>query len=198
LSAGIFVAGIEISLAVLVTANGGSRRSFVVPTVTENVSFADASAAPDPIVGMYAQKLIFSDEPDFVAGKFLAGGKVIASNGGPGSWVLFDAESGIYTVILGGHRMTLTLQRGQALVDTTSELTVLRTAALRTCHTPSLHTRTEGPLRHGTQLPDSSGNRHHNGGATMDSGPRGTSQLLHARLNLELAQGGKRGVFSDH
>jgi hypothetical protein len=92
--------------------------------VTGNVSFSDASAGPDPIVGIYAQKLMFQGEPEFGAVKFSAGGKVVASNGGTGTWVLFDADSGIYTVVLGGHRMTLTLQRGRALVDTTSKMTV--------------------------------------------------------------------------
>jgi hypothetical protein len=92
--------------------------------VTGNVSFGDASAGPDPIVGIYAQKLMFQGEPEFGAVKFLPGGKVITSNGGTGSWVLFDADSGIYTVLLGGHRMTLTLQRGRALVDTTSKMTI--------------------------------------------------------------------------
>jgi hypothetical protein len=86
--------------------------------VTGNVSFGNASAGPDPIVGTYAQKLMFSGEPALGAVKFLANGKILASNGGTGTWVVFDAESGIYTIIIGGHRMTLTLQRGRALVDT--------------------------------------------------------------------------------
>jgi hypothetical protein len=95
-----------------------------VIVVTGNVSFGNASAGPDPIVGTYAQKLLFSGEPALGAVKFLANGKILASNGGTGSWVLFDAESGIYTVIISGHRMTLTLQRGRALVDTANKLTV--------------------------------------------------------------------------
>jgi hypothetical protein len=86
--------------------------------VTGNVSFGNASAGPDPIVGTYAQKLMFSGEPALGAVKFLANGKILASNGGTGTWVVFDAESGIYTIIIGGHHMTLTLQRGRALVDT--------------------------------------------------------------------------------
>jgi hypothetical protein len=86
--------------------------------VTGNVSFGNASAGPDPIVGTYAQKLMFSGEPALGAVKFLANGKILASNGGTGAWTLFDVENGIYTVIIGGHRMTLTLQRGRALVDT--------------------------------------------------------------------------------
>jgi hypothetical protein len=95
-----------------------------VIVVTGNVSFGNASAGPDPIVGTYAQKLMFSGEPALGAVKFLADGKILASNGGTGSWALFDAESGIYTVIIGGHRMTLTLQRGRALVDTGNKTTV--------------------------------------------------------------------------
>jgi hypothetical protein len=92
--------------------------------VTGNVSFASASAGPDPIVGTYAQKLIFQGEPELGAVKFLANGKIVSSNGGTGDWVLFDAESGIYRVTIGGHRMTLTLQRGRALVDTGNKQTV--------------------------------------------------------------------------
>ena len=92
--------------------------------VTGNISFGNASAGPDPIVGTYAQKLLFSGEPALGAVKFLANGKILASNGGTGTWAAFDAESGIYTVIIGGHRMTLTLQRGRALVDTGNKGTV--------------------------------------------------------------------------
>jgi hypothetical protein len=92
--------------------------------VTGNVSFGNASAGPDPIVGTYAQKLMFSGEPALGAVKFLANGKILASNGGTSTWAAFDAESGIYTVIIGGHRMTLTLQRGRALVDTGNKTTV--------------------------------------------------------------------------
>ena len=92
--------------------------------VTGNVSFGNASAGPDPIVGIYAQKLMFSGEPALGAVKFLANGKILASNGGTGTWAAFDAESGIYTVIIGSHRMTLTLQRGRALVDTGNKMTV--------------------------------------------------------------------------
>jgi len=92
--------------------------------VSGNVSFGDASAGPDPVAGTYAQKLMFSGEPPLGAVKFLANGKILASNGGTGTWTLFDAESGIYTVVIGGHRMTLTLQRGRALVDTGNKTTV--------------------------------------------------------------------------
>ena len=92
--------------------------------VTGNVSFGNASAGPDPIVGAYAQKLLFSGEPALGAVKFLANGKILSSNGGTGTWAVFDAESGIYTVIIGGHRMTLTLQRGRALVDTGNKQTI--------------------------------------------------------------------------
>jgi hypothetical protein len=92
--------------------------------VTGNVSFGNASAGPDPIVGTYAQKLMFSGEPALGAVKFLPNGGVLTSNGGTGTWAAFDAESGIYTVIVGGHRMTLTLQRGRALVDTANKQTV--------------------------------------------------------------------------
>jgi hypothetical protein len=92
--------------------------------VSGNVSFGDASAGPDPIVGTYAQKLLFQGEPELGAVKLLANGKILSSNGGTGTWTLFDAENGIYTVIVGGHRMTLTLQRGRALVDTANKGTI--------------------------------------------------------------------------
>jgi len=92
--------------------------------VSGNVSFGNASAGPDPVTGTYAQKLMFSGEPPLGAVKFLADGKILSSNGGTGIWTLFDAESGIYTVVIGGHRMTLTLQRGRALVDTGNKTTV--------------------------------------------------------------------------
>lgn len=89
-----------------------------------NVAYGDAAAAPDPIVGMYAQKLLFQGEPELGAVKFLANGTVVSSNGGTGTWRLFDAESGIYSVVIGGHRMTLTLQHGRALVETANKTTV--------------------------------------------------------------------------
>jgi hypothetical protein len=92
--------------------------------VTGNVSFADTSSGPDPIVGLYAQKLLFQGEAPLGAVKFLANGAIITSNGGEGSWKLFDADSGIYSVTVGGRRMTLTLQRGRALVDTGNKSTV--------------------------------------------------------------------------
>jgi hypothetical protein len=92
--------------------------------VTGNASFGNASAGPDPIVGTYAQKLLFQGEPALGAVKFIPGGKVLSSNGSTGTWTAFDAEGGIYTVVIGGHRMTLTLQRGRALVDTGNKTTV--------------------------------------------------------------------------
>jgi len=95
-----------------------------VLVVTGNVSFADASAGPDPIVGLYAQKMVFQGESPLGAVKFLANGAIVTSNGGQGSWKLFDVDSGIYSVTVGGRQMTLTLQRGRALVDTGSKSTV--------------------------------------------------------------------------
>ena len=92
--------------------------------VTGNVTFGSDSGGPDAIVGVYAQKLMFQGEPELGAVKFLANGSIATSNGGNGNWKLFDADSGIYTITIGGRRMTLTLQRGRALVDTTSKLTV--------------------------------------------------------------------------
>ena len=92
--------------------------------VTGNVSFGSAAAGPDAIVGVYAQKLMFQGEPELGAVKFLASGTIATSNGESGTWKLFDADSGIYTVTIGSRRMTLTLQRGRGLVDTTSKGTV--------------------------------------------------------------------------
>ncbi|WP_260734751.1 hypothetical protein [Tunturiibacter lichenicola] len=92
--------------------------------VTGNVSFANAAGGPDPIVGLYAQKLLFQGEPELGAVKFLTNGTIVTSNGGEGNWKLFDADSGVYSVTIGGRRMTLTLQRGRALVDTASKSTV--------------------------------------------------------------------------
>jgi hypothetical protein len=97
--------------------------SYII-AVTGNVTFGNDSAGPDPIVGTYAQKLLFQGEPELGAVKFLANGKILSSNGGTGTWAAFDRESGIYAVTIGGHRMTLTLQRGRALVDTGNKLTV--------------------------------------------------------------------------
>jgi hypothetical protein len=71
-----------------------------------------------------AQKLLFSGEPELGAVKFLTNGAVVTSNGESGTWTLFDADSGIYTVINGGHRITFAPQRGQALVETANKQTV--------------------------------------------------------------------------
>jgi hypothetical protein len=92
--------------------------------VSGNVSYGDASAGPDPIVGTYAQKLLFANQPELGAVKFLANGKIVSSNGSTGDWKLFDPESGIYSVTIAGQRLTLTLQRGRALVDTGNKNTV--------------------------------------------------------------------------
>ena len=67
---------------------------------------------PSPIVGTYMAKL-----KDFGAVKFLPDGSIVASNGAHGTWTLFDAGSGIYSVVLGGARLTLTLAPGRGLVD---------------------------------------------------------------------------------
>jgi len=91
---------------------------------TGNVSFGSAAAGPDPIVGVYAPKISFQGEPDLGAVKFVANGNIVTSNGGSGTWKLFDADTGIYAVTMGNRRMTLTLQRGRGLVDTTNKLTV--------------------------------------------------------------------------
>lgn len=92
--------------------------------VTGNVSFGSAAAGPDAIVGVYAQKMMFQGEPELGAVKFLANGTIITSNAGGGTWKLFDADSGIYAVTIGGRRMTLTLQRGRGLVDTGNKTTI--------------------------------------------------------------------------
>ena len=91
-------------------------------TVSGNVSFADASAGPSPIVGIYVMKVMESGRPDPGAIKFLANGTIITSNGGEGTWKLFDGD--VYTVILSGQRMTLNLQRGRGLLDPKTNFTV--------------------------------------------------------------------------
>jgi hypothetical protein len=92
--------------------------------VTGNVSFGSSAGGPDAIVGVYAQKMMYQGEPELGAVKFLANGTIATSNGGQGTWKLFDADSGIYTITIGARRMTLTLQRGRGLIDTGSKLTI--------------------------------------------------------------------------
>jgi hypothetical protein len=83
-------------------------------TASGNISFAALGngTGPSPIVGTYMAKL-----NDFGAVKFLPDGSIVASNGAHGTWTLFDAGSGIYSVVLGGARLTLTLAPGRGLVD---------------------------------------------------------------------------------
>jgi hypothetical protein len=83
-------------------------------TASGNVSFATLgkSSGATPIVGTYMAKL-----NDFGAVKFRADGSVVASNGAHGTWTLFDADSGIYSVVLSGTRLTLTLAPGRGLID---------------------------------------------------------------------------------
>ncbi len=95
-----------------------------VIVVSGNVSFGSGAGGPDPIVGVYSQKMLFQGEPAMGAVKFLANGTIVTSNGGSGTWKLFDADSGIYSVTIGGRRMTLTLQRGRGLVDTGNKLSI--------------------------------------------------------------------------
>lgn len=86
-----------------------------VLTASGNVSFAaerGQNSGPAPIVGTYVAKL-----GDFGAVKFRSDGSIVASNGAHGTWTLFDADIGIYSVVLGGARMTLTLAPGRGLVD---------------------------------------------------------------------------------
>jgi hypothetical protein len=83
-------------------------------TVSGNASFVSGNAGGKaPIVGTYMGKL-----NGIGAAKFLADGSVVSSTGQSGTWKLFDADTGIYSVVLGGSRMTLTLSPGRGLVDT--------------------------------------------------------------------------------
>jgi hypothetical protein len=82
-------------------------------TVTGNASFGgERAGGPAPIVGTYIAKL-----NDYGAVKFLPNGSIVASNGAHGMWKLFDAHSGIYSVVLGSSHLTLTLAPGRGLID---------------------------------------------------------------------------------
>ena len=85
-----------------------------VLTAGGHVSFAatGAGSGPAPIVGTYVAKL-----NDFGAVKFRPDGSIVASNGAHGTWTLFDSDSGIYSIVLGGSRLTLTLAPGRGLID---------------------------------------------------------------------------------
>jgi hypothetical protein len=65
-----------------------------------------------PIVGTYISKVDGSG-----ATKFLADGTVVASSGAGGKWTLFDADLGIYTVVLEGRRYSLKLVPARGLVS---------------------------------------------------------------------------------
>lgn len=64
------------------------------------------------IVGTYMSKVDGSG-----ATKFLADGTVVASSGSSGKWTLFDADLGIYTVMLEGRRYSLKLVPARGLVS---------------------------------------------------------------------------------
>lgn len=67
---------------------------------------------PAPISGVYMSK------NGFGAVRFLPDGEVISSNGDHGTWTAFDPSSQIYSVVLGGTRMTVTLVPARGLIET--------------------------------------------------------------------------------
>jgi hypothetical protein len=80
--------------------------------VTGAVQFEQARSTRDPIIGTYQSKV-----NSYGAIKFLADGTVQASDGSRGTWIAFDAENRIYTVIVGQFRISVKYLPGRGLVD---------------------------------------------------------------------------------
>jgi len=79
-----------------------------------------AAAGPDRIVGTYA---VMVCAPDFdcqnsLAAHFAADGSVRLTDGHTGTWVVFDPDSLIYTVVIGHDRYSLKLVPGRGLFGT--------------------------------------------------------------------------------
>ena len=87
-------------------------------TASGNVSMGSARDAGPPIVGLYAT--MYNNPLGAV--KFKADGSIEAANGEQGTWKLFDPDSGTYTVIIHGQRMSLKLDPGRGLIDVQSGL----------------------------------------------------------------------------
>lgn len=87
-------------------------------TLTGSVTSVASGGVPaggptsPPIAGVYIAKT-----SDAGAVRFAADGSLTASNGAHGTWTLFDEAARIYTVVLDGRRMTVTLSPGRGLVD---------------------------------------------------------------------------------
>lgn len=89
---------------------------------TGNVAFA-SGAASDPIVGPYIAK-----RNAYGATRFNPNGTVATSDGQQGRWVLFDAQLRIYTVTIGGDRMTLKLVPGRGLIEASNDVVLFESA----------------------------------------------------------------------
>jgi hypothetical protein len=89
---------------------------------TGKVAFAAGSQA-DPIAGAYIAK-----RNAYGATRFNPDGSVATSDGQQGRWVLFDGALHIYTVTIGGDRMTVKLMAGRGLVDASSDVVYFEAA----------------------------------------------------------------------
>jgi hypothetical protein len=78
---------------------------------TGDVQFDDVKNAADPIIRTYEAKI-----NSYGAVKFLADGKVEASDGSQGTWRVFDRENRIYTVFLSRDRFSVQYLPGYGLV----------------------------------------------------------------------------------
>ena len=79
---------------------------------TGAVQFEPAKAGGDPIIQTFLAKL-----NSYGATKFLADGTVQGSDGSSGTWTAFDVEHHIYTVTIGGLRLSVKYLPGRGLVD---------------------------------------------------------------------------------
>ncbi len=85
-----------------------------------------AASGPDRIVGTYS---VMVCAPDFdcqgsLAIRFDANGTVRTTDGHSGTWTVFDADSMVYSVVMGGDRWSLKLVPGRGLFNT-SDLSVV-------------------------------------------------------------------------
>jgi hypothetical protein len=76
-----------------------------------DVAFDDSKSSGDPIVRTYD-----SMNNSYGAVRFLADGRVIASDGSQGTWKAFDPENRIYTVEIGQFRWSVQYAPGYGLV----------------------------------------------------------------------------------
>ncbi len=88
---------------------------------TGAVSFGAATGAAPSVVGVYAVK---NGTVDHGVAKFAADGTITTTNGESGKWVLFDADSRVYTVTLGRDRWSLIYQPGHGFIDAQNQLLI--------------------------------------------------------------------------